>query len=302
MTSSGPQTRPVAVPLFDAKDTLSDVTRRIALAFDAAGIVDAGIDARFLVQGVLDLDAVALLRDGATPVGARADDLTRAVARRLAHEPVARILGRRDFYGRTFRVTPAVLDPRPDTETLVDLVLDIVRADRRLSRAVTIADIGVGSGAIIATLLAELPHARGIGTDVSAAALAVARQNGDALGVGARLDLIETDCLSGISAAIDIVVSNPPYIPTQDISALREDVKAFDPRLALDGGPDGLHIYRSIAAQALSRPSVGWLCLEVGATQHAEVEALFEGAGAVARMQRTDLGGHIRAVALEIQH
>lgn len=273
-------------------------------AFEAANISSPAIDARFLLQGVLGWDATIVLRDGERPVGDGAYALTLAAQRRLAHEPVARILGQREFYGRPFRVTPDVLDPRPDTETLIDLVLDVVRGEPRFANRLTFADIGVGSGAIIATLLAELPHATGIGTDVSPAALAIAAQNAATLGVADRLTLVETGILTGIltstRAKIDIVVSNPPYIPSAEIAGLAVDVRAFDPHLALDGGLDGLDVYREIARDISALGRACWVCLELGAGQAADVEAIFAAIGGEVRLRRQDLGGHTRAVALEI--
>lgn len=283
-----------------ATDTVRDSQMAVAAAFAAAGIEGAQADARFLVQGILGLSAGALLRDPDHILGERAGALEDAVRRRLAHEPVSRILGSRDFYGRTFKVTPDVLDPRADTETLVDLVLDTLRAEGRLDEALMIADIGVGSGAILLTLLAELPAARGIAIDVSPAALAVAKANAETLGVSDRLELIATRGLRGVRSMIDVVVSNPPYIGTDEIAGLAADVRAFDPLVALDGGADGLQIYREIATDIRARRQNCWVFLEFGAGQCSDVEQIFEPLGVKRTERRADLGGHIRAVALEI--
>lgn len=284
-------------------DTIRAALAAVTRAFEAANLPSSSVDARYLLQGILKCEAAALLRDPDRIMGGNAAaHLSAAANRRLAHEPVSRILGTREFYGRPFRVTPDVLDPRPDTETLVELVLDVVRADARFSKRVMIADIGVGSGAIIATLLAELPHATGIATDVSAAALDVARDNAAALGVGNRLTLVNTSGLSGITAPIDIVVSNPPYIPSPEIAGLALDVVNFDPPVALDGGPDGLQTYRKIAGDISALGLSCWLCLEFGAGQVDDVEAVFAGVGGIPQERRADLGGHVRAVALKIQH
>jgi release factor glutamine methyltransferase len=269
-------------------------------AFDSVGIVSAATDARFLLQGILQLDATEIFRNPDRQIGAQAKALNAAVLRRLKYEPVSRILGAREFYGRTFEVTPDVLDPRPDTECLVDLVLEIVRADPALQQNLTIADIGTGSGAIIATLLAELAFARGIATDVSRPALEVARANAANLGVLDRLSLIETRGLSGVNVAADIVVSNPPYIASLDIDRLDVDVKDFDPHVALDGGADGLEIYREIAndIKVISKPC--WVILEFGVGQLTAVEGIFADIGAASQHRRADLGGHVRCVALRI--
>ncbi|MEQ1672601.1 MAG: peptide chain release factor N(5)-glutamine methyltransferase, partial [Hyphomicrobium sp.] len=243
----------------------------------------------------------ALIRDPDRVTGAKAPLLLNAVARRVAREPVSRILGTRAFYGRDFNVTPDVLDPRADTETLIEVVLELVRGAGRQADPLTIADIGTGSGAIIVTLLAELPNARGIATDVSEAALAVARQNAERLGVLGRLTLINTRGLLGVSLSPDFVVSNPPYIPAGDIASLDPDVVLYDPHLALDGGPDGLAIYREIASHISELEASTQAILEIGAGQADDVEAIFSAIGARPCQRRRDLGGHVRVVALEIQ-
>lgn len=283
-----------------ATDTVRDAQTAVAAALSSAGIEGAQADARFLVQGILGLTAGALLRDPDFALGEKAQALDDAVRRRLAHEPVSRILGARDFYGRTFKVTPDVLDPRADTETLVDLVLDTLRAQGRLHDALTIADIGVGSGAILLTLLAELPAAQGVGIDVSPSALAVTQANAERLGVFDRLRLIATRGLNGVQEALDVIVANPPYIPTDEIAGLGAGVRAYDPHLALDGGADGLQIYREIANDVRALERSCWLFLEFGAGQCADVERVFGGFDVRHIERRADLGGHIRAVALEI--
>ena len=291
---------PAALVSIAEGDTLKQTVAAVAAVLASAGIDTAQTDARHLVQGILNIDAAALLRDPGRAVGSNATDLQHAVFRRLGREPVARILGHREFYGRRFNVTPDVLDPRADTETLIDLVLEILRAEDRLNAPVTLADIGSGSGAIIVTLLAELPNATGIAIDVSPVALAVTRGNAEALGVSDRLKTYEGRGLCGINDHFDVIVSNPPYIPSGDISALDLEVRGFDPLLALDGGVDGLQIYRELANDIRGFLRYCWICLEIGAGQHNDVERIFGDVGAVPRFRRLDLGGHIRAVALEI--
>lgn len=298
MTGATPA--PPSLPPVSSTDTLRQALCKMMQAFEAAGIESAPVDARHLLQGVLQIDAAALIRDPDRQVGERCVAVSEAARRRLESEPVARILGARTFYGRQFRVTPDVLDPRADTETVIDLVLDIVRDAGRQDDRITIADIGVGSGAIIATLLAELPAAVGIGSDISAAAIAVARANAVALGVADRLTLVETSGLAGIAERLDIIVSNPPYIPSIAIAGLDVDVKNYDPHIALDGGPDGLRVYREIASDISGLAWPCWVVLEIGVGQAEAVEAIFEEIGAIARHRRADLGGHIRSVALEI--
>jgi release factor glutamine methyltransferase len=207
---------------------------------------------------------------------------------------VARILGTGEFWSLPLRVTPDVLVPRPETETVVEAVLGVVERDRPL----LLADLGVGSGAILLALLSELPMAFGIGTDRDPAVLGVARGNARRLGLADRAGLVACDFGAGLAGGCDVVVSNPPYIPTPDIAGLAADVRDYDPRTALDGGPDGLAAYRAIAADAvrLLAPG-GWLAVEIGVGQGAAVSELLAAPGlAIAGPPRRDLAGHPRVV------
>ncbi|HET6387725.1 peptide chain release factor N(5)-glutamine methyltransferase [Hyphomicrobium sp.] len=282
------------------EQSIADASAAMARAFAEAGLDSPQRDARFLLQGLLGLDGAQLFSASSRPLGEAAEIVSAAATRRLAHEPVSRILGKREFYGREFIVTPDVLDPRPDTEAIVDLALEVVKSSGLAGRPIRIADIGTGSGILIATLLAELPEATGVATDVSLAALDVARQNARKLGVADRIEFVATSGLSGCEGPFDLVVSNPPYIPAEDIAGLEREVKDFDPRLALDGGPDGLDVYREIARQTLNLPRPLRVVVEVGSTQADAVEGVFSDAGAQPLARRRDLGGHVRAVAMEI--
>jgi release factor glutamine methyltransferase len=222
----------------------------------------------------------------------RLEDL---VARRERREPVSLILGRKGFWKLMLNVGPGVLTPRPETETILDVVLPAFPPERAFS----VLDLGVGSGAILLSILAERPSARGLGVDVSEDALAVARDNAAQLGLGRRAALLRTDWTAGLGdASFDLVVSNPPYIPTADIETLEPEVRDYDPRLALDGGPDGLAAYRQLAPQILRvlRPG-GMFAVEVGAGQAAQVEALLRAAGADALAAHDDLAARPRVVA-----
>jgi release factor glutamine methyltransferase len=285
---------------YSSEQTVGEVLRLMTRALAEAGIESAQHDARFLLQGLLGLDGVALLTRSERPIGDLAPRLSEAQRRRLAHEPVSRILGVREFYGREFVVTPDVLDPRADTETVVELALDVVRSHGLTDRGITIADIGTGSGILIATLLAELPKARGIATDISPEALEVARRNAERLGVADRMSFSATRGLGVVEGPLDLVVSNPPYIVSGEIAGLGAAVRDYDPRIALDGGLDGLQIYREIAQNIVNLQHSPRLVLEVGAGQAADVETIFAADGWVLVDQRRDLGGHVRAVALEI--
>jgi release factor glutamine methyltransferase len=275
--------------------TIAQVRRTAADRLRARGFDTPDLDARLLVGHALGLDHAALVAQSArrlTPAEAAALDAV--LARRLVHEPVARILGTREFWSLPLRVTPDVLVPRPETETVVEAALAVVERDRRLR----IADLGVGSGAILLALLSELPMASGIGTDRDPAALGVARDNAQRLGLGDRAGYVACDFGAALAGACDVVVSNPPYIPTSDVAALAADVRDYDPRAALDGGPDGLAAYRAIAADAprLLAPG-GWLAVEIGVGQGEAVSGLLAARGlAIAGAPRRDLAGCPRVV------
>jgi release factor glutamine methyltransferase len=286
---------PIFDPATPAKTALSGMSR----AFRSNGAQSPDLDARFLLQDLLGVDGAQMLANPERPIGDAAGAINNAVRRRLAHEPVSRILGWREFYGRRFQITPDVLDPRPDTETLIGLALDIGHERGWASREITLFDIGAGSGAIIITLLAEWPLARGYASDVSRAALDVARENAESLGVANRLTLIEGRGLAGVAQPLDVVVSNPPYIPGPAIARLEPDVRNYDPMLALDGGPDGLDIYKEIANEIRSVRHTQ-IILEVGDGQSSDVVEIFRAIGGARLRIATDLGGKPRAVALEI--
>jgi release factor glutamine methyltransferase len=221
---------------------------------------------------------------------------------------VSRILGERGFYGRTFRITSATLDPRPCTETVIEAALAIAAREGWRERPIRILDIGTGSGALLLTLLAELPLARGVGTDISTDALSAAQANAAYLGVASRALFLNRRSLDGIAGdgiegTFDLMVSNPPYIPSGDIAALDPDVRDYDPLGALDGGEDGLEIYRELAAGFVQLVPKGWVLLEVGAGQAEAVERIFRevaGEGCLGEVSLwQDLGQHTRCVAIK---
>lgn len=285
----------------DAETTVADATRLIAHHFTAALLPSPIVDARFLMQGILGLEAVDVLMHGGKPIGPHgAELLMRAVKRRLSNEPVSRILGWREFYGRRFEITPDVLDPRADSESIITLALAIVAEKGWRESQCRIADIGTGSGILACTLLAELPLASALATDVSEAAIAVASRNAAQIGIADRLTLVATRGLTGIVDTFDMIVSNPPYIPSADVGRLEKDVRDFDPHLALDGGTDGLDVYREIICDIIALAFCGTLILEFGQGQGDAVAALFEPYSSAPMQFATDLGGHRRAVAVEI--
>jgi release factor glutamine methyltransferase len=222
-------------------------------------------------------------------------------ARRLAREPVARIIGVKEFWGLDFKLNSATLVPRPETETVVEAALDALDRSRARSAALRIADLGTGSGALLLALLSELPMARGCGTDRSVQALGCARANAAALGLAGRASFLACDYGAALKGPFDLVVSNPPYVAHGDIAALEPEVRAFDPLLALDGGSDGLDAYRAITTMArnLLLPD-GILALELGIGQLSAVENLLPAAGLVTvGGPRHDLLGIPRALLVK---
>lgn len=256
----------------------------------AAGIPDPQTDARVLLRWASGLSAAALgaaLTDDACAGECRRFEA--AVSARLARVPVAQIIGERLFWGRSFRVTRDVLDPRPETETLIAAALEVP--------ARRVLDLGTGTGCLLLTLLAERPGATGLGTDVSAAALRVARENAERLGVADRAAFREADWWSGVAGSFDLVISNPPYIAAAEMATLAPEVRLHEPRGALTPGGDGLDAYRRIAAQAPDHLAPGGrLIVEVGAGQAAEVSALLETAGLDTVPAHRDLDGRDRAI------
>lgn len=269
----------------------------LAARFAAAGLDTPQLDARLLVQHALGLDHAGLLIAGEAEVAPVERDAVAALAaRRLAREPVSRILGRRGFWTLDLAVSPATLDPRPDTETVVEAALDLI-GDRQLPWR--ILDLGTGTGCLLLALLDALPNATGLGIDQSAAALAVATANAARLGFAGRAGFQQGDWTAGLDCAFDLVVSNPPYIPDGDIAGLAPEVRDFDPWAALAGGADGLDAYRAIARGLGDALLPGGLAvLELGAGQADAVSALFTAAGFAVLPPRADLAGIARALPL----
>ena len=287
----------MSAPPLEPELSLAEAQRRIAAALVAADIDDSRLEARLLVMAATGLDLAGLIRHEQTPLGAAAGTLAGLVARRLAHEPVSRILGKRGFYGLEFGLNAATLDPRPDTETLVEAVLEIVDARDGRQAPLSILDLGTGTGAILLALLHVLPQARGIGVDIAPEAVTMATKNAAQLGFATRSRFVVGDMLEGVGADFDLIVSNPPYIPSGEIAGLDPEVRLHDPSRALDGGADGLDFYRLLASKAGAhlKPG-GWLVMEVGAGQAGDVLALLGRQGWQDCGTRRDLGGIDRVV------
>lgn len=262
--------------------------------FREAGLSTPGLEARFLCEaatGSASAAASASLRIDET----RSRTLQEMVRRRLKGEPVDRIIGNAEFWSRRFDLNAATLSPRPDTETIIEAALAILAASP--VRNPRILDLGTGTGAILITLLAECSAASGIGVDAAGAALEMARQNAVLNGVAGRAAFRQGNWTAGLEGPFDLIVSNPPYIPSAEIAGLDREVRLHDPVLALDGGPDGLQAYRAIARGAAPLLAVGGrIIFEIGAGQETDVTAIMHQACFLALAQRRDLGGHIRAL------
>lgn len=277
--------------------TIAGARRAWAAKFRECGIESPELDARILVGHALGLDHAALAAAGPRMLNTSEQNaIATLTRRRLAREPVARIVGVKEFWSLPLRVTAATLVPRPQTETVVEAALEAVEARAAQSRPLRIADLGTGSGAILLALLSELPEAHGIGTDISTAALAVARDNARRLG---RNDagFVACNMAEALRGPFDLIVANPPYIASAEIAGLAPEVRDFDPRAALDGGTDGLAFYRTIAAATPALlASDGALIVELGAGQASAVAALFAAAGLAPTPPRPDLNGVPRAL------
>jgi release factor glutamine methyltransferase len=277
----------------------ADAARRhLAREFRRYGLDTPELDARVLVGHALGLDHAALASQShRTLSNDEANAIAALAARRLAREPVARIVGHKEFWGLPLRLNADTLLPRPETETVVEAALAAV--GHRRSGTMRIADLGTGSGALLIALLSELPGAFGVGTDISEAALACARGNAQVLGLGTRAAFVACDYGAALAGEVDLVVANPPYVARGDIATLQSEVRDFDPRRALDGGPDGLDGYRAIAADAQRLLSgAGILVLELGQGQSEAVTALFAAAGLAPETMKNDLSGVVRALVL----
>ncbi|WP_435641922.1 peptide chain release factor N(5)-glutamine methyltransferase [Micavibrio aeruginosavorus] len=282
---------------------LTALYKDIQTRFRAAGVENPGLEARILVKAALGVSDADLITGSAqTYPQADLDRLEGMVARRLAGEPPSRILGSREFWGRDFVLSPDTLDPRADTETLIEAALECFKGREPPKR---ILDIGTGTGCIAITLLAEWPGATGVATDLSAGAVDTARLNARNNGVDSRIQVVQTRWVDGIDvesgAGFDLIVSNPPYIPSNDIESLDENVRRFDPILALDGGDDGLNAYRDIITETKRLFNPGGIMLwEIGINQLKDIARLVENAGATRGRTWADLGGIPRVV--EISH
>lgn len=277
--------------------TIAEAKKAMGRAFRVAGLHTPDLDARILLGHVLGLDRSALAATDRILDDDAVAGISAVTARRLGHEPVARIVGRKEFWGLSFELGPHTLVPRPETETIVETVLGDIGIDRGC--ALRIADLGTGSGALLLALLSELPAAYGVGTDLSLEALHIARKNAATLGFAGRSSFVRCDYGAALAGSFDVIVSNPPYVRRDDIATLDADVREHDPRLALDGGLDGLDGYRAIAADArrLLVPDAR-LAIEIGLGQEASVSQIMAAVGMTAMTSHADLAGVTRTLLL----
>jgi len=271
--------------------------RLVAQAFRQEQLDSPDLDARVLIAHALTLDHSSLIAAADRALtGEEAECILAVAARRLAHEPVARITGVKEFWGLCLKLNDATLVPRPETETVVEAGLASL-GTRDKSQPFFIADLGTGSGALLLALLTALPKARGIGTDVSISAVKFARENAADHGFDGRASFVAGDFGAALGGGFDLVVSNPPYIRSGDIVGLAPEVRHYEPRIALDGGEDGIACYPTIVRDAsrLLNPG-GCLVVEIGAGQADTISPLFNAAGLVCGPSHPDLSGITRAL------
>ena len=270
---------------------IEDATRRLALA----GVLNPRHDARLLIAHALGAGIELLL---GYPERELSDEQSREIAtlvgEREKRRPIAQILGRREFWSREFAVTADTLDPRPDSESLIEAALAHIP---NRNAALSVLDFGTGTGCLLLALLSELPHSRGLGVDISVAACDVARKNAYGLGFESRATFAVGDWGGEVSGSFDVIVANPPYIPSNEIASLEPEVSRFEPKAALDGGEDGLDAYRRLAPD-IGRllADAGLAVVEIGIGQEMEVNGLFEAAGLRPICGQRDLAGKIRCL------
>lgn len=282
-------------------EALGPLLREARARLAAAAVDDPALDARLIVEHFSGTSRTQAIADPERKVeGSAIAAIEAALRRRAGGEPVHRILGYREFYGLRLSLSPQTLEPRPDTETLVEAVLPFVEAIAAREGECRILDLGTGTGAIALALLSAAPAAIATGVDIAAGALATATRNARQLGLGGRFTALQSDWFEKVSGRYHVIAANPPYIPSEDIGNLQDEVRDFDPRLALDGGVDGLAPYRTIAAEAARfLEAEGRIAVEIGHTQRNEVSEIFQAAGYAAAGVFGDLGGNDRVLVFQ---
>ena len=267
--------------------------------FKAVGIQSARLDARLLIELVLGWNAGQVIGNlDHVPTSSQCNELEAIVLRRLGHEPIALILGYKEFWSLDFFVTKDVLIPRPDSETIVEAVLknNVIE-----TRNLLILDLGTGTGCLLLSLLSELPKAQGIGVDVSPQAIKVAQKNARNLGINGRSIFQCSDWDSEVEGLFDIVISNPPYISEGDYFKLDREITGFEPKLALLGGADGLSCYRNLSAAIVRKLAFGGRAfIEIASSQLESVGAVLSQEGLEVCEVHKDLAGHFRVIEAEL--
>lgn len=284
-----------------ARPSLGALLRHVRAGLEQAGMPDAGLEARLIVEHATGASRTDILLDPhRLPTLAQTALALAALERRLAGEPVHRVVGEREFYGLRLKLSAATLEPRPDTEALVDLALPRLRALCDRHGGARVLDLGTGTGAVALALIGEEPRATATATDISADALATAGGNADINALGGRFTPLQSDWFSAIAGRFHMIVSNPPYIASSQIKTLQREVRDHDPLAALDGGEDGLDAYRAIAdgAGAHLAPD-GSVAVEIGHDQAETVPAIFAARGFRLAESRRDLAGTMRALMFE---
>ncbi|WP_095084817.1 peptide chain release factor N(5)-glutamine methyltransferase [Mesorhizobium sophorae] len=282
-------------------EALGPLLRQAQARLAAAAIDDPALDSRLIVEHFSGTTRTQAIADPNRKIDESAiAAIGDALRRRAGGEPVHRILGYREFYGLRLSLSPETLEPRPDTETLVEAMLPFVKATAEREGECRILDLGTGTGAIALALLSAVPAAIATGVDMSAGALATATRNARQLDLAGRFTALQSDWFEKVSGRYHVIAANPPYIPSEDIGNLQDEVRNFDPRLALDGGEDGLNPYRIIAADAARfLEAEGKIAVEIGHTQHNEVLEIFVAAGYLLGGAFEDLGGNDRVLVFK---
>ncbi len=289
-------------------DKLGPLLRETTQILTDAGHDAPALDARLLLCHACEVSYEMLLADPDRQTSdAQIALLTEFTQRRLDHEPVSRIMGYRAFWKHDFKINHATLDPRPDTETLIEATLDYVDGEKGRNFPFKILDLGTGSGCILLSLLSELPNATGVGVDISEEALEIAGHNADEISVFDQVRFIKSNWLDSVNGAFDIIVSNPPYIVQEDIQALMRDVRDYDPYTALDGGQDGLDAYRIIINQIAQSPEFkqSWIIFEIGDGQAEDVQNLLKNHISQSFFDinsKADLSGRLRCVSARFEN
>ena len=278
--------------------TLGQILTEARRRFEEAGLATAVTDARQLILHLLDLRPVDLITNDRRPLTAGELALVEdGIQRRLNREPVFRIVGRRDFYGLELGLSKDTLEPRPDTEVLVDVVLPHLARISSSKGEARIIDLGTGTGAIALALISKVAHCRAVGVDLSVDALETADANAKNLGLSSRFETVRSHWFESVDGRFDLILSNPPYIRSGVVGMLDPEVRLFDPILALDGGEDGLSAYRMIASQAVKHLEPGGLIgLEIGFDQKQDVIKIFQSSGFKLLESRQDFGGNDRVL------